>query len=338
MKIVVVGGESGVCERSLGVLRECGNTIDVLDQARAEVALRTRPPEVLIVWLPIGIGELRSLCGADTSHSTYVIAVVPEDLPPRAISSAVAAGCHDVLHAPFTDEELCARVEVVERLRGLHLAAKPPQPRTIENARAWHFLGDVVANDLEQMVGQKVRVSRRASIESPAVRIASIPMVLATVGLELSIALVADRETCRWLGDNLLCESEPTTEMLDDVLREMANVAGGAVKRAMLPEGLVLSTGIPVGGDPGVMPANHTRQAWQVVLGEGVSLAVIAEIRARPNRRVPARGLIEGMVLVDDVKNAAGLLLLPAGTRLTETTAERLRRLDIGLVAISSAA
>jgi hypothetical protein len=267
-----------------------------------------------------------------------VIAVVPEHLPPRAISSAVAAGCHDVLHAPFTDEELCARVEVIERLRGLQLAAKPVQPRSVESARAWQFLGDVVADDLEQMFGQNVRVARRASPTSSAVRLASIPMVLASDRLELSIALVADREACRWLGDNLLCESDPTTEMLDDVLREMANVAGGAVKRAMLPEGLVLSTGLPVGGDAGAMPANPTRRTWSVVLDGGVSIAVVAEIRARPNRRVPARGLIEGMVIVDDVKTSAGLLLLPAGTRLTETTAERLRRLDIGLVEISSAA
>jgi hypothetical protein len=161
-------------------------------------------------------------------------------------------------------------------------------------------------------------------------------MVLASDHLELCIALIADRDACRWLGDNLLCEADPTTEMLDDVLREMVNVAGGAVKRAMLPEGLVLSTGIPV--STAAVPAGSARRIWRLVIDEDISLAIIAELRARPSRRVLARGLIEGMVLVDDLCTAAGVLLLPGGTRLTETTAERLRMLDLGLVDISSAA
>lgn len=337
MRVVVVGGEAGGSERSLAVLRACGHVLDVLGQGEAEAALRAHPPDVLLVWLPLGMPELRELCAAETTRSTYIVAVVPAELPPRAISSAIAAGCHDVLHSPFSDEELCARIEVLERLRGWQPATVAALHRSAATTRAWRFLGDVVADDLEAMCGQKVRVTRRASIPSSA-RVAWIPMVLANDRLELCIAVAADGDACRWLGDALLCESDPTTEMLDDILREMANVAGGAVKRAMLPEGLVLSTGIPVGGDVATLPASRTREVWSIVIDEGISLAIVAEIRARPNRRIPARGLIEGMVIVDDVKTATGMLLLPAGTRLTETTAERLRMLDLGLVEISSAA
>ena len=54
---------------------------------------------------------------------------------------------------------------------------------------------------------------------------------------------------------------------------------------------------------------------------------LIADARTRANRRVPARRLAEGMVVVKDVLNGAGVLLLPSGTRLTSTTAERLSRL-----------
>jgi hypothetical protein len=45
------------------------------------------------------------------------------------------------------------------------------------------------------------------------------------------------------------------------------------------------------------------------------------------------------MVLVTDVRNAAGVVLLPGGTRLTSTTAEKLRRLlDTTVVEVSPAA
>jgi hypothetical protein len=43
--------------------------------------------------------------------------------------------------------------------------------------------------------------------------------------------------------------------------------------------------------------------------------------------RVQASSLREGMVVASDVTNDAGVLIVRAGTRLTETTAERIARL-----------
>jgi hypothetical protein len=58
-----------------------------------------------------------------------------------------------------------------------------------------------------------------------------------------------------------------------------------------------------------------------------MTIAIIGEVKRRVNRRVEARRLIEGMVVVTDVRNGGGVLLLPSGTRLTSTTAERLSNL-----------
>jgi hypothetical protein len=54
--------------------------------------------------------------------------------------------------------------------------------------------------------------------------------------------------------------------------------------------------------------------------------AVLA-VRPTPRIRVKANMLREGMIVAVDVINEAGVLMVPGGTRLTETAAERIRRL-----------
>ena len=149
------------------------------------------------------------------------------------------------------------------------------------------------------------------------------------------ISIVADTPTRSWLGANLLGDPAASEEALDDVMREMANVAGGALKRAALIEGPVLTTGIPVDGRS--LPARDSgARCWTVPIADGVSIAVIGEIRRRANRRIPAQRLSEGMIVVNDVHSDAGLLLLPAGTRLTSTTADNLRDLlDLAVIEVS---
>jgi len=259
----------------------------------------------------------------------YVIALIPDGQVARSIPSAIAAGCHDVLKAPFTDEELWTRVEVLERLRGWNRIANAATgaKRTYEDARGWRFLGDVVADDLESMLCQRVKVTRRGACSDQAIRMASIPMVLSADHVELFIAVRATREACARLGENLLGDPNPAPEMIDDVLREMANAAGGAVKRALLPEGIVLTTGIPSGGDADAAPSTTTVRALNLDAEGGAELTIVADVRCRRSCVVPTRTLCEGMVIIDDLRNAAGVLLLPGGTRLTSTTAERLRRI-----------
>jgi len=61
--------------------------------------------------------------------------------------------------------------------------------------------------------------------------------------------------------------------------------------------------------------------------GPGFDLVARLCARARAATKVPASRLKEGMVLAENACSAAGLLLLPAGTRLSATASERLREL-----------
>ena len=64
-----------------------------------------------------------------------------------------------------------------------------------------------------------------------------------------------------------------------------------------------------------------------MILWERFGLSFTASIISRQNQRVTAHTLREGMVLARDLKNEAGVLLIPAGTRLTSSTVDRLTKL-----------
>ncbi|HEY4244458.1 MAG TPA: hypothetical protein VGM88_31810 [Kofleriaceae bacterium] len=328
------------------MLQSGNHQVEAYDHAEAEAAVRGKLPDVLLYFVPESDGpaQLRALRGADPDGGMYVISVIGVEHHPRLLSSMVAAGSHDLLRMPYCAEELLVRANVQARLRSwmsAHAAGgtKARDPQGIRDSRVLKFLGDVVTDDLETMLGRPLQLteSRPASLGTRT-RLAMIPMTLASEQVELCISIVTDVEARKWIGANVLGDPDVTDDVLDDVLREMVNIAGGAVKRAILPEGIVLSTGLPIDGQEPIEYSSSTR-SWRIALEDSVALTVIAEVRSRANRRIPASGLSEGMVVVGDLHSQTGTLLLPAGTRLTATTAERLGRLlDEFLVEVSAAA
>jgi len=186
-------------------------------------------------------------------------------------------------------------------------------------------MGQVISGDFEQLMGHALAVSRGwPKSFGRGVRGATIPMSLATEGLELMVSVLANPGTLKWLGAALLGDPDAGLANLDDVLRELANTAGGAVKRAALPENITFTTGIPFNENAVHLGAPDV-QAFSLSLDGGAAcLAVVGQIRKRENHRVSAAGLREGMVLVHDVRSDSGALLVTAGSRLTSTTAQRL--------------
>lgn len=341
---IVIAGEHAPARAALGLhLRSDAHELVDASLETAHAEIQRQAPEILLLLLPDagGLELLRTLRAADGSGRMYVIAVTAEHQPARMVTSAIAAGSHDVLCAPYTVEQLLACVDVRRRL-GRWLATRPrevapgdPAHPKVEELRAWHYLGDVIADDLETMLGRPLRITPGWPAFTDSLQLATITMTMATEQLELCVSIVADTATRQWLGASLLGDAAASDEALDDVMREMANLAGGALKRAARAEGPVLSTGIPV--DRRSLPRRESgARCWTIPIDADTQLAVIGEVRHRANRRIPARGLIEGMVVVADVHNGLGTLLLPSGTRLTVTTAERLSALlDTALVEVS---
>ena len=332
MRVVVASDSDEGRARLVRILTSDDRRTLGVDLDGLEAEIRHAVPDILVLEIPASGGPdlVRKICAAEPSRSMYILSVIGEHLPPRTSMSVVAAGSHDVLRAPYTAADLCAQVDIHRRLRGWIAdrrtpAAKPPSSELIE-LRAWDYLGDIIADDLEAMIGRPLELEARWPPMTDSIQLATIAMSLPSDQLELCISIVADTASRKWLGQTLLGDPAAPEDALDDVMRELANVAGGALKRAALVEGPVLSTGIPVDGRS--LPGRESgARCWTAPLEGDAVIGVIGEIRRRANRRIPARRLREGMVVVGDVRNGAGVLLLPSGTRLTSTTAERLSSL-----------
>ena len=118
--------------------------------------------------------------------------------------------------------------------------------------------------------------------------------------------------------------------IVHDVLLELANSGMGAVKRAFSRDGFQFCGGAPRACVFGaVAPLLDGVEAERVSAFRSEDLLVHTVVTARHAHRtkVCAHALQEGMVVATDVVTADGALILSAGTRITEASAARVRRL-----------
>lgn len=324
MRTLIVSDDGEVRQALLAALECSRRSVRSCDFAHAAFQIDKLAPDVLVVHVARGEHVSAITTASALACSMYVLAVIGADLPPRAAAAAIAAGAQDVLRMPYTSEELHLRVDARERLCRWIRAPHDKANSGVPAVRAWQYLDTVVADDLEGMLGRSVVLTENHLPAAMSPLRATIPMTLPAAQTDLCISITADDAGRRWLGSTLLGDPDASHEMTQDMLRELANLVGGAFKRAALGERVSVSTGIPIDSDR--TPYGPNARSWEIV-AEGGAIGLIADVRAKANRKVPARRLAEGMVVVQDVVNGAGVLLLPSGTRLTSTTAERLSRL-----------
>jgi hypothetical protein len=162
-----------------------------------------------------------------------------------------------------------------------------------------------------------------------ATEIATLPLSLASEQAEISIAVGVDRASAAALAEAMLGSAEVEPEAVKDMMRELANVAGGAFKRMAVTEGRTLTTGLP--SETSARAFRQTsavaRKQWVgTVEGSPIAIRFELELRARGSKRVNVASLREGMVIAADLRNPLGALLIPCGTRITESRLGGLRR------------
>jgi len=319
MRILIVSDDAELQKGLVTALESRRRTCLSCDVQHATAEIRRGAPDVLVVHVAtaedfIVVSALSVLAG-----SMYVLALLGSELPARAVAAAIAAGAHDVFRLPYSREELHMRVDARERLcRWIG----PTGAGSVTETRAWRYFDTAVTNDLEGMLCKTVKLTEKQLPPISSIQLATIPMTLPAEQLDLCISITADAAARKWLGVALFGDDAATNDVVQDIMRELANVVGGAFKRAALVERATVSMGIPVDNDP--TPCGPNARYWEIETEDGGVIGLIADARTRLNRRVPARRLAEGMVVVKDVMNGSGVLLLPSGTRLTSTTAERL--------------
>jgi hypothetical protein len=232
------------------------------------------------------------------------------------------------------DAELVARVQAPVRLFNWAKSVTKPiafdfsSATNLTRLAMWKTMGEIVGTDLAQMIGDDgpIRPGLPKTFP-PDPRGATIPMSLASDQVEVRVSILVDGTALQCLGAILLGDRDAEEAALNDVLRELANTAGGAIKRAALPEGIVLTTGIPSNENTVQLQGDRV-QSWTMPIEAGKAcLVIVGEIRVRENQRVAASELREGMVLVYDLRSESGTLLVKAGSRLTSTTAARVAQM-----------
>jgi DNA-binding response OmpR family regulator len=307
----------------------------VADVQGAMAAMTREAAQVIVFSVPHkgGAELVRRLSAADTSGQAYLVAIFEPSPSNAEIQHIVASGAHDFLRRPVQDAELIERINAPTRhLRWAHAIAKPAAfdffaEVDVSRLQAWKNLGLLVADDLTQLAARAFTVSGGWPERLPGEgRGATIPMSLAGDQVEVRVSIAVDSTALHWLKTALLGDPAASNEAADDALRELANTAGGAFKRAALLENITFTTGLPRTEPNACVLGEHARWTLTIDGGDGC-ITLGAEIRKLANQRVSASNLSEGMVLVHDVRNDGGILLVPAGSRLTGTAAAQLGRL-----------
>lgn len=299
-----------------------------------EIIARDAPRVIVFAVPPKGGPDLaRRLRAADASGQAFLIAVLDSSSSGKEVSHLVNAGVHDFIRRPVIDGDLVERIKSPARLIGwvrsltLHAAFDFSGKLDLTQLRAWANLGSIIADDLSQMAGQTLAVSEGWPKRfGGKLYNATLPMSLAGDQLEVRVSIVADEHSLGWIRAALLGDESADQAAADDALRELANTASGAFKRAAACENIVLTTGLPISGGKDSFPGSSS--CWSLSLGAELGcLALAVQIVERENQRVPASQLTEGMVLAHDLRNDGGILLVPAGSRLSGTSAARLAKM-----------
>lgn len=315
MQILVFGEQAE--QESIG--RALGTVSHSVRFARGTLAILgpgDGSPNAIVVAYH-GHAQLEAVRQLSEKYPTSLLVVAVDS--GSEISALIAAGADEIIRRPFVAEELRARVQATRRAR-----SETCDTFSFRELPSWQNLPLAVSNALVQTIGQSIVFGATSLHENPAFRAGSITMSLASREQELRVSIIADADALTWLGSKLLDEASVTDAARDDMLRELANVAGGAVKHAVADDRFILTTGSPTNDLYGL--AERSEHLSRVCTGHGY-LGWIVEVRKRKNVHVPAARLTEGMVLVRDLRSETGILLATAGSRLTSSTAERVRKI-----------
>jgi CheY-like chemotaxis protein len=308
-------------------------------RAALDCLKRESPDAVVLAWGPEARETVKRVRSFDAQRRCYVLAVLDRQ-PASDIAAVFEAGVDDFVRLPYAREELLGRLGAPARLRsrGVGRAHDWSGGVDLRRLNAWRDAGRLVADDLAQICGG-LDLAEAPDFAARSLA-GTVALTLAAEETELRVSIFADEPALRALAAALLGDEAAPGAAVEDMLRELANTAGGAVSRAARSEEVALTTGLPV-AERRAAAAGESARCWTATLREsGVRLGIVGEVVRRANQRVLTSQLREGMVVAHDIRNHVGALVLPAGTRLTSTASERLAALlgDRFVIEVSCAA
>jgi CheY-like chemotaxis protein len=287
---------------------------------------RRAPPEVVVIqWRAPAADALRRIRAATAPGKVHVVALA--DAPTRdSVLAMYQAGVDDFVRRPVVWGELLARVGLPGG-SGVWRCASPRDGEdgarpALHRCQAFTNMGEIVAGELAEMIGP-VEVVDGWLVDGET-RAACISISIASENAEIRVSIVVDARLVHSLAEVLLGDAGASPDAVADMLREVVNTAGGAVKLAAGDENIPATTGLPVNLGRGRSRTEETRTWTMRVTGSGMQLGLIGEIVRHATVHRPLRDVRDGMVLSRDVLDGEGAVVVAAGTLLNMTTRARL--------------
>jgi DNA-binding NarL/FixJ family response regulator len=367
VKALLVSPQPQILADLRSILEGSAHIVTVVTTTQAAISdIANEPPDVAFVaWdpttsvLPMLAQAIRKSDEA-TRMCRFVVAMVEDDSSPTRMA-AYEAGADEIVRTSAGHRELVGLLHLAERIvrleqrlhsrvmdlesalrrlelaavrRGQALAALLPTGGAASSfllSQAWAKLEEILTVMCNDYLGGGFSLVARAGLPEPNCPGASITLTDVEHELIIGLFFGAPGSSARAIATAFCGDPELVDEaMQQDVLLELANSGMGAVKAAFSAEKFPFAGAVPkpiklAAPDKWFEQADAKRAL--AFHSDKATVHVLVSVRHLPRTRVPAHSLREGMVLANDVANDAGLLIARAGTRLTETTAEKIARL-----------
>jgi len=217
---------------------------------------------------PSTVALLRGLRAAERGRRTYAIVVMTNAVV-ATVAAAFQAGADDLLRRPFPREDLVGRVSEVERIRrwvATSLARNEELGARLARVQSGKVGDRAIREDMAALLRRplEARASSRGLWRSAFG--AEIPLVL-DEGLECRLQLGMDQESVAHTAEVLLGSEARSSVAIDDMLREMVNVAGGAFVGAAELDGIRVTLGLPTNLAPHTTWERAAGTAQELTLG-----------------------------------------------------------------------
>jgi CheY-like chemotaxis protein len=253
--------------------------------------------------------------------SPFLLALVTR-FSPKQLAQLLEGGVDDFVRPPFSLDELLVRLR---RVRGRpQSVAPPPDPGVVGAVGVmsveWPALSNLPAalahdfHEFTQIAFEPGHATREPLADGVA---ASLCLTHPDGITELTVRLEMDHAMGAAVASAVL-DLPPDRTVLAELMREMANLAGGAAKRCLLKDGVAFAMGLPLDLDPAAAVVDtNLLFACDLVSASGRVRCLLTRTRVeRVHVLVPA--LREGHVVVREVRGPNGMLLAPAGAALTK--------------------